>query len=560
MIGSSRVVARSTFAHPAMCTRRAMVLSRRSTAATMLLTAAVLIATDIAPRRADAALAGMTRVASGLTSPIFATHAPGDSSRLFIALRGGAIRILDLTTPTPTLVATPFLTVPSIDAAGEGGFLGMAFHPEYAANGKFYTYSTHDNGGINMGGATSPFSTHIREWTVSGNPNVANTTFSPVMSFPRPQANHVGGWIGFSPTANDGNLYIMSGDGGGDDDNDAGHTAGTGNAQDLTNNFLGKALRINVNGDDFPADAAKNYAIPATNPFVASSANPAGDDEIWSYGLRNPFRASFDRATGDLWIGDVGQSAREEIDFEAANSAGGLNYGWRLREGTIATPTGGVGGAAPAGAINPVYEYDRDADSMGGTVVTGGYVYRGPDPSLQGRYFFADSRNTASTSDDNYWMFQTSNPTGTVTNIDASLVPNTGTAQFPASFGEDANGNLYILHIVSGEVYRINTNAFTAGDFNGDAKVDEADLAVWKTGFGTETGATRTNGDADADGDVDGRDFLVWQRNLGWSALNVGSPVTPVPEPTGIALTGVAAALVTMCRRRSAARASQLSN
>jgi glucose/arabinose dehydrogenase len=545
MIGTLQVVGR---------TLRALQLTRIATPGNAenaaLVAFAFLLTVSAMPRRAEAALAGLTRVASGLSAPIYATHAPGDANRLFIVQRGGAIRILDLTTPTPTLLATPFVTVGSIDAAGEGGLLGMAFHPEYAMNGKFYTYSTHDNGGINMGGATSPFSTHIREWTVSGNPNVANASFSSVLSFPRPQANHVGGWIGFSPTANDGNLYIMSGDGGGDDDNDAGHTAGTGNAQDITSNLLGKALRINVDGDDFPADATKNYAIPPTNPFLAGP-NAAGDDEIWSYGLRNPFRASFDRATGDLWIGDVGQSAREEIDFEAANSAGGLNYGWRLREGTIATPTGGVGGAAPPGAVNPVYEYNRDNDSMGGTVVTGGYVYRGPDPSLQGKYFFADSRNSNSTSDDNYWHFSTSNPTATVVNIDASLTPNTGSAQFPASFGEDANGNLYIAYIVSGEVYRVNTNAFTSGDFNGDAKVDEGDLTIWKAGFGTTTGAARTNGDADADGDVDGNDFLVWQRNLGWSALNVGSPNTPVPEPAGVAIAAVAAfAMIVRGRRK----------
>jgi glucose/arabinose dehydrogenase len=547
MIGTNRVFGRSFCA-----LQLTKVAARRRAAVAVPLSLAILLTISATARKADAALAGLTRVASGLSAPIFATHAPGDSSRLFIVQRGGAIRILDLTTPTPTLLATPFVTVASVDQGGEGGLLGMAFHPDYATNGKFYTYSTHDNGGINVGGALSPFSTHIREWTVSANPNVANASFSSVMSFPRPQANHVGGWIGFSPSANDGNLYIMSGDGGGGDDNEAGHTAGTGNAQDITSNFLGKALRINVDGDDFPADATKNYAIPATNPFLPGSTNPAGDDEIWSYGLRNPFRASFDRATGDLWIGDVGQSAREEIDFEAANSAGGVNYGWRLREGLIATPSGGVGGAKPAGAVDPVYDYNRDNDSMGGTVVTGGYVYRGPDPTLQGKYFFADSRNSQTTTDDNYWHFSPSNPTGTVANIDSSLTPNTGLAQFPASFGEDANGNLYIAYIVSGEVYRVNTNAFTAGDFNGDAKVDDGDLTIWKAGFGMETGAERTNGDADADGDVDGNDFLVWQRNLGWSALNVGSPITAVPEPTGAVIVGMAAAVVAMRRRRVA--------
>jgi glucose/arabinose dehydrogenase len=404
----------------------------------------------------EAALMGRTRVASGLTSPIFVTHAPGDQNRLFIVERAGAIKILNLT--TGAVLPTPFLTIPAVDTGGEGGFLGMAFHPNYATNGKFYTYSTHDNGGVNVGGATSPFSTHIRQYTVSANPDIANVASTTLLSFPRPQDNHVGGWIGFQPGAAEANLYIASGDGGGGDDNEPGHTAGTGNAQDITANLLGKMLRINVDGDDFPADSAKNYAIPSSNPFTPGKPNEAGDDEIWAYGLRNPFRNSFDRVTGDLWIGDVGQSAREEIDFQAANFAGGANYGWRLREGLIQTPSGGVGGPAPAGAIDPVYDYDRNNDPFGGTVVTGGYVYRGPDPALQGKYFFLDSRSSPGTGDDNYWMFDPANPFGTVVNIDSQLTPNVGTSQFPVSFGEDAGGNLYIAYLISGEVYRIATD------------------------------------------------------------------------------------------------------
>jgi glucose/arabinose dehydrogenase len=497
--------------------------------------------------RAEAGITGLTRVASSLSAPIFVTHAPNDRSRLFIVQRGGAIRILNLT--TGSVEATPFLTIPSIDSGGEGGLLGMAFHPNYAANGKFYTYSTHDNGGVNVGGATSPFSTHIREWTVSANPNVASTTSASLLSFPRPQSNHVGGWIGFQPHAADANLYIASGDGGNGDDIGDGHTAGTGNAQDVTANLFGKMLRINVDGDDFPADAAKNYAIPASNPFTAGKPNEAGDDEIWAYGLRNPFRDSFDRATGDLWIGDVGQGAREEIDFQAANFAGGANYGWRLREGLIQTP-GSVGGAKPAGNVDPVYDYNRDNDAFGGSVVSGGYVYRGPDPTLQGKYFFLDSRNSAATSDDNYWMFDPANPFGTVDNIDAELTPNTGSPTFPVSFGEDAIGNLYIAYIGSGDVYRINTNAFQAGDFDGDADVDHDDLAAWTTGFGTSAGATRTQGDADGDGDVDGGDFLAWQQNLGWSSLNVDPPSTGVPEPAAATIALVAVGLLAARRRR----------
>src|SRR5688500_16668172 len=164
-------------------------------------------------------------------------------------------------------------------------------------------------------------------------------------------------------------LYVAFGDGG-----SAGDPCESG--QDLTT-WLGKILRVD-------ADQAP-YVVPSDNPFVGVT----GDDEIWAYGLRNPYRASFDLATGDLWIGDVGQGAREEVDFQPAASDGGENYGWRLREGSIATPSGGVGGPAPAGAIEPVYDYPRTG-AFGGSTVIGGYIYRGPDPDLQGLYFFAD--------------------------------------------------------------------------------------------------------------------------------------------------------------------------
>ena len=394
---------------------------------------------------------GRTRVASGLNNPIFVTHAPGDSSRLFIAQRGGAVRILDL--DTGAVLPTPFLTT-TVDTSGEGGLLGLAFHPDYNAVGapgfgKLY---------VNVTTTGSPLTTRIREFSVNPtNPNLANPgSLREILSFAQPQTNHNGGWIGFSPV--DRQLYIASGDGGGGNDEGPGHTAGIGNAQDTTNNLLGKFLRINPIGDDFPTDAARNYSIPANNPFRAGVGNPGddvGDDEIWSYGLRNPFRVSFDRATGDLWIGDVGQGQREEIDFQPASSAGGENYGWRLREGLIQTPT--VGGARPPGNVDPVYDYDRNNDPFGGTVVTGGYVYRGPDPALQGKYFFLDSRSSATTTDDNYWMFDPADPFGTVQNIDALLVPDSGLSQFPVSFGEDAAGNLYIAYIASGEVYRIQT-------------------------------------------------------------------------------------------------------
>jgi hypothetical protein len=275
---------------------------------------------------------------------------------------------------------------------------------------------------------------------------------APVLSIAQPQPNHNGGWIAFGP---DGYLYVASGDGGGGDDNDTGHTAGTGNAQDITNNLLGKLLRLDVDGDDFPADATRNYAIPADNPF----AGVVGDDEIWAYGLRNPWRASFDRATGDLYIGDVGQSNREEIDVQPAASAGGENYGWRLREGTIATPTGGVGGTPPPGAIDPIYDYLHGNGPFLGNSVTGGYVYRGPAASLQGHYFFADFI------DSRLWSlrwdgsdpstFDGTNYTELADHTaDPDFAPDQGSLVNISSFGEDAAGNLYLVSL-GGDVFRI---------------------------------------------------------------------------------------------------------
>jgi glucose/arabinose dehydrogenase len=489
---------------------------------------------------AFADIAGLQRVATGLSAPIFVTHAPNDPNRLFIAQRGGAIRILNLN--TGVLQPTPFLSMSGIDTEGEGGFLGLAFHPNYSnvgmpGFGKFYVSITTDG---------APLTSRIREFEVSAtDPNIANpASLREILSFAQPQANHNGGWIGFSP--NDHYLYMSSGDGGNGDDTGTGHTPLTGNAQDTTNNLLGKMLRIDINGDDFPADANRNYAIPPTNPFRAGVGDPAddvGDDEIWSYGLRNPFRASFDRLTGDLWIGDVGQTAREEIDFQPGNSPGGENYGWRLREGLIATPSGGVGGAKPPGNVDPVYDYDRNNDPFGGTVVIGGNVYRGPDPSLQGKYFFLDSRNSGAPGDDNYWMFNPADPFGTVQNVDTLLVPDVGSVQFPVSFGEDATGNLYIAYIGSGEVYRIRTRV--PGDYNGDGEVNDADYQTWRATFGFTNRGDPQPADGNGNGVVDAADYVLLRK-----LLDAAPPATAaVPEPATAVLV-LALVGLSMTRRR----------
>jgi glucose/arabinose dehydrogenase len=508
---------------------------------------------SLCPATAHAALSGLTQVASGLNTPIFVTHAPGDRDRLFIAERGGAIKVLDLN--TGVVQATPFLTM-SVAFGIEGGLLGLAFHPDYFDEqadgfGKFY---------VKMTTSGSALTVRIREFSVSeANPNLADAgSLREVLSYTNPQGNHVGGWIGFSP--NNKYLYIANGDGGGGfdgGDGSPGHTAGTGNAQDITNNVLGKMLRIDPLDPDGAGSAT--YSIPADNPMVAGVGDPAddvGDDVIWAYGLRNPFRSSFDRITGDLWIGDVGQNQREEIDFEAASSAGGLNFGWRYREGFAQTQN--VGLPYDTDWTQPVYDYNRDADQFGGTVVTGGYVYRGPDPSLQGQYFFADSRNTGDPTDDNYWMFDPDNPFGTVQNIDTTLgIPTTnppvgGTHRFPASFGEDAKGNLYVAYITSGQVYRIATNQLLPGDFDADGEVDAADFDEWRRTFG----AALANPAADGNGNgiADAADYVVWRKNLGRSVHDSPGSGAAVPEPATATLMFPAIALMTMSamsRRRN---------
>jgi glucose/arabinose dehydrogenase len=503
--------------------------------------------------RAQAAIAGLEQVAGGLSSPVFATHVPGDDNRLFVAEIGGAIKIVDLTTNT---VTGTFLTIPGVDTGNsEGGLLGLAFHPEYSNQesdgfGKFYVYVTLDN---TLPENVSPFSSHVREYQVNpNNPNQALTTPRDVLVFTQPQANHNGGWIGFGP--NDGYLYIASGDGGNGYDVGNGHTTppeAPGNAQDLTNNFLGKMLRIDVNvpPDDDPDDGIDPpaYLIPPSNPFVGE----AGDDEIWAYGLRNPFRSSFDRVTGDLWIGDVGQTQREEIDFQPANSPGGENYGWRMREGKIQTD-GGVGGPDSDAYTGPIYDYGRGSGDFLGETVIGGYAYRGPDPDLQGRYFFGD----ADSGNDNVWILDLPNPVGPVTtvdNINAELgeLFNDRAPEFGriGSFGEDNKGNLYLVDLF-GAVYRIVTNNVIDGDYNADGDVDDDDYTVWKASLGS---SMDLDADGNGDGIVDAADYTVWRDNLGDSVRNLagGGGSVSVPEPAiCVALIPLLALVLLRGRRR----------
>jgi len=378
-----------------------------------------------------------TRVAVGLSRPVYVTAAPGDTSRLFIVEQHtGMIKILNLT--TGAVNATPFLDIDGIATGNEQGLLGLAFHPDYATNGQFYVNLTAPGGTAGI--------TQIRRYARSaGNPNVADpASVQTVLTYDQPQENHNGGWLAFSPR--DRYLYIASGDGGGGNDTGTGHTSGSGNAQDTTANLLGKILRIDVDGDDFTADPNRNYRIPrggAGQPPPNPFADTAGDDEIWAYGLRNPWRPSFDRTTGALFIADVGQSAFEEINFQPGTSAGGENYGWRALEGT--TPTGLT--AVPSPRVDPFHTYGRSI----GQSITGGYVYRGGENALlDGTYFFADFVANR--------IFTLKYDGATVTEFferTGQIPANLGSIGSIASFGEDAQGRLYVVDLGGGEVFRI---------------------------------------------------------------------------------------------------------
>ncbi|MGE0535017.1 MAG: PQQ-dependent sugar dehydrogenase [Pirellulales bacterium] len=374
------------------------------------------------------------QVASGLTNPIYATAAPGDTGRLFIVEQGAggdaSIKILNL--GNNTLEATPFLTLTGIATGGESGLLGMAFDPNYATNGRFYLNYTDGSG-----------DTRIDRFTVSGNPNVANTTATNLLTIDQPQSNHNGGWIGFSPRAGDaGNLYIATGDGGGSFDQGSGHIEPGGNAQSL-DSLLGKILRINV---ATPAPGAE-YSIPAGNPF---------GDEIFALGLRNPFRASFDQVSGNMFIGDVGQGAFEEIDVQKLLN-GGENFGWRLFEGSEPTDGGNppVGGAAPSGYVGPILDYDRDV----GRTVIGGYVYRGGQiADLYGKYIFGDflGPNGGGGTGRIFSLDYDGTTASNFTDITNDLFDGTGFALGNVySFAEDANKELYIIDGTGGAVYLV---------------------------------------------------------------------------------------------------------
>ncbi|HMQ48980.1 MAG TPA: PQQ-dependent sugar dehydrogenase [Saprospiraceae bacterium] len=346
--------------------------------------------------------------ANGFDSPVDISHAGDD--RLFITEKDGTIRIID---GNGNVLPQPFLNIdPMVNSqASERGLLGLAFHPDYSENGYFYVNYTNGSG-----------HTVIARYSVSaGNPNQADPNSElPILTINQPFSNHNAGDLNFGP---DGYLYIAMGDGGSGGDPQ--------NNSQTRNRMLGKMLRLDV-------DNVEPYTIPADNPFINDNLTL---DEIWAIGLRNPWRFSFDRLTGDIWIADVGQDDWEEIHFQPASSTGGENYGWRCYEGFDTYNTNNCGGAS--GYVQPVHVYP--SDGVQGCSITGGYVYRGENnPSMYGYYFYADYCTGR------FWGLRPDGQGGW-SNVELLNLAN----QEFSSFGEDAEGELYVAGIGSGNIYQV---------------------------------------------------------------------------------------------------------
>ena len=341
----------------------------------------------------------LTPYVSGLENPIHLTHAGDGSGRVFVVEQRGRIRIVR----EGLLEAQPFLDIRErVSCCGERGLLSVAFPPDYPGKGHFYVNYTDVSG-----------TTVVARFSITADPDVADAASEQVLlTIPQPYANHNGGQMAFGP--GDGYLYIGMGDGGsaGDPQN---------NAQN-PGSLLGKMLRIDVESDDGP------YAIPPDNPFVPGSVYRP---EIWALGLRNPWRFSFDRGTGELYIGDVGQGEYEEVNFQAASSGGGENYGWRIMEGAhcYENPS-----CDTAGLVFPVVEYEHSQ----GCSVTGGVVYRGvKHPRMQGVYFYGDYCSGR------IWGLKRSGQEWSSTQL-------IKTAYRIVSFGQDESGDVYVLDYEGG--------------------------------------------------------------------------------------------------------------
>ena len=443
----------------------------------------------------------LVAINGSFSAPLQVTAPDGDS-RIFIVERGGRVKVA---------INDSALSVPFIDISarlthspgGEQGLLGMAFHPSYDVNGRFFLAHTDVSGDL-----------VVAEFHASPSSNVADPNLvQKVISIDEPFRNHNGGSVVFGT---DGLLYIGVGDGGG-----VGDPFGHGQR---TATLLGSILRIDVDGDSFPGDPGRNYAIPAGNPFVASP----GADEIWHYGLRNPWRFAIDPDTGRFYVADVGQDLREEVTVLEPDS-GGSNLGWDRLEGTRCYPNGGV--CNTAGTVLPQVEYSHSV----GRSVTGGPVYRGSElPELDGTYFYGDFAAG--------WI-RSFTYNGAVSNHH-DWSNTLGSTPLISSFGLDGHGELYVVSI-RGNVWRLEgrSNLQTIGDWTGDGRTDLAirrggnwlsstssansgsEFSVWSS-FATQTGWGRS---LTADFDNDGRDDIADfhpSNGTWWVSRSTGSGFT----------------------------------
>lgn len=498
---------------------------------------------------------------TALHLPIDVDAAPGNTDYYFVSQLGGLgsdgsdgdditksegrIVLLDRSTGQVEF-NTPFLNIPDtnlfdpVGGAPEVGLFSTAFHPDFATNGKFYVSVA-----VNYPGPTPnlsprdprnpPFKVSVREYTADPNNITTGATFSQtIFEIDQPSFNHNGSWMGFNPVevAQGKNyLYITQGDGG--DQHDP-YQYG----QDKEH-LLGTVMRIDIDGDDFAADPNRNYAIPADNPFVGTT----GLDEIWAYGLRNPWRAGFDSLTGDLFISDVGQFTWEEINYLPGDiqPSEDRNFGWRPREGFVATPSGGVGGPAPADNVDPIVAYQHGFGNFQGNSVAGGIVYRGPVQEFYGKYIFADSisGNIWAMNVNDIGSFDPQNPSGTLQLVTDDLAPEEGGYVSIVSFAEDEEGNLLIVDHgydgagLGGHIYRLELHA---ADYNRDGDITGLDFLEWQRGGSPDP--------------LSSTDLMLWRDSYGADDPNMGR-ATSVPEPTTLLLVlGMAFGCFGLARRQ----------
>ena len=390
-------------------------------------------------------LSNFATIPSAQGAPQDLVSANDGTGRLFVTTRNGNV---DIVSAGGSLSPTPFLNLASaginLYTGGEGGFSGLAFSPNYTTDGTFYTFDTEPYSSLTPAdiGFSSPELAPttgvvpnnqilIRKWSVSSNPSVANLTSTPILRINHPQSNHQGGSLKIGP---DGDLYIGLGDGGGGNDLGGGpvatdgHTNSVGNGQDTTVPF-GKILRIDPNGTN---STNGKYGIPTDNPFASGAAGNL--KEIYAYGMRNPYRFSFDSATGKLWVGDVGQGNREEVD----TIVNGGNYGWPFREGTRDN-SGDAGRTTPGGftSLAPVGEYTHSD----GIATIGGFVYHGSlIPALAGKYVFGDLGGPSGGTGRLFYM---DTGTGVINEFKYQGAGPPGSQLY--GFGQDTSGELYAM-------------------------------------------------------------------------------------------------------------------